>query len=238
MGWELLLIGLGGLLGSGHCVGMCGGFAITLGLASSQWSRNLGRQLLYTAGRLCTYGFGGAVAGFGGWRLGQFSHGLEFQAGLSIIAGLLLAVQGLIALGWWPRWMGKSSTTPCRAQSLFSTLLRSPQWSAAFVAGLVTGFLPCGLVYANLALAASTGHLGAGFLVMMAFGLGTSPLMISTGLISGLLPVAWRSHLYRLAAISLLLCSGVTLYRGVMSWPGPNASDPEKCPFCAEVVEN
>ena len=68
---ELPLIFLGGLLGSSHCIGMCGPLALALGVQESRLHVNLGRQLLFSAGRITTYGFLGAVAGATGWWLAQ-----------------------------------------------------------------------------------------------------------------------------------------------------------------------
>ena len=85
--WPLLI--MAGMLGSSHCVGMCGGFALTLGgSARSPWN-NLGRQAAYTAGRLFTYSTLGALAGFVGWRLTKLvPSGVHVAAVLAIVAGL------------------------------------------------------------------------------------------------------------------------------------------------------
>ena len=69
---ELPLVFLGGLLGSAHCVGMCGGFAVSIGIGSRGLASNLRRQLVYTAGRIFTYSFFGIVAGYAGlWIAAQ-----------------------------------------------------------------------------------------------------------------------------------------------------------------------
>jgi len=68
---ELPLIFLGGLLGSSHCIGICGPLALALGANQSQLRTNLARQLVFSAGRIFTYSFGGAVAAFSGWWLTQ-----------------------------------------------------------------------------------------------------------------------------------------------------------------------
>ncbi len=71
--------------------------------------------------------------------------------------------------------------------SLFGAFLLAPGLGNAFFAGVFTGFLPCGLVYAFLALASATQNMFAGWLTMLAFGLGTMPIMVLTGLGGGLL---------------------------------------------------
>ena len=101
---ELPLVFLGGLLGSAHCVGMCGGFALTIGVGSRDFGSNVLRQLTYTLGRILTYAFFGVAAGYGGFWLSRKAGTLvNVQAGLSILAGSLLIFQGLLSLGLLPR---------------------------------------------------------------------------------------------------------------------------------------
>ena len=117
-GWLILV---GGLLGSSHCIGMCGGFALTIGAGARHWTDNLRRQLIYSLGRIFTYASIGAVTGYAGLRLAQFVPKLvNVQATLAILAGCLLALQGLKSLGWvrWPR-IGKS-TTGCLGSQFFA----------------------------------------------------------------------------------------------------------------------
>src|SRR5436309_3018013 len=68
---ELPLVFVGGLLGSSHCVGMCGPLALVLGVTEERVVSNVRRQLVFSAGRTFTYGFGGALAAYAGWWLGQ-----------------------------------------------------------------------------------------------------------------------------------------------------------------------
>jgi Cytochrome C biogenesis protein transmembrane region len=116
---ELPLVFLGGLLGSAHCVGMCGGFALTIGIGSRGLGSNLRRQLIYTAGRIFTYSFFGLVAGYAGlWIAARASIWINIQASLSLLAGVLLLGQCLLALGmvprrYWPKLAGAGS--PCLA---------------------------------------------------------------------------------------------------------------------------
>ena len=70
---ELPLLFTAGILGSTHCLGMCGPFALAIGSQAPGWKSNLLRQLVYSAGRIFTYASLGAMAGFGGWRLGRTS---------------------------------------------------------------------------------------------------------------------------------------------------------------------
>ncbi|MBV8487117.1 MAG: sulfite exporter TauE/SafE family protein, partial [Planctomycetaceae bacterium] len=154
---ELPLVFLGGFLGSAHCVGMCGGFAVSIGVGAKSFTANLQRQLVYTLGRVLTYSFFGVVAGYAGFwlsrRVGTLVH---VQAALSILAGCVLLLQGLLALGILPRkflWAVKLGGTPCLAGTFVGPFLTSPGWLNVLLAGVLTGFLPCGLVYGFLSLA-------------------------------------------------------------------------------------
>jgi len=235
---EWPLIFLGGLLGSSHCVGMCGTFALTIGLGVPSAAANVRRQLVYSLGRIFTYSFTGAVAGFGGMRLQQLSvSASRAQTVLAVVSGALLVVQGLHSAGVLPAfWKKPGSGAYCPSQSLFRSFLTAPGWHNAFLAGLLTGFLPCGLVYAYLVLAAGSGNIFAGALIMALFGAGTMPLMVITGVGSALLTLNARRHVLRAAAFCVIATGVLTITRGAC-WvpPGGGAAKPN-CPFCASQV--
>ena len=244
---ELSLALLGGLLGSSHCLGMCGGFALTVGLGAGNWRGNLLRQSVYTFGRVSTYVFLGMIAGFAGWRLARWpSWGVGLQAALAVVAGLWLIWQGLqsAGIGRFGRRSGTGAAAMdlgCPAKSVFATFLRSGRLQDTLVAGVLTGFLPCGLVYAYLALAASKSHPVWGGLLMGLFGLGTAPLMIVTGLGAAVLSVAGRRNLLRVAALAVIVTGVVTVDRGVrFAWAqvGDPGTTPPACPYCEPGAES
>lgn len=230
---ESLLIVAGGLLGSGHCIGMCGGFALTLGSQAANGWHNLLRQFIYACGRVVVYSFAGALVGFGAWKLGGSGFGIAYvQAGLSILAGLFLVAEGLFSTGLVPRPF--VVTTGCPGVRVFATLLRAPNLSSVFVAGLVNGVLPCGLVYAYLALAASAGNLFAGAGIMALFGLGTMPALVLTGMSGSLLNSIWRQRCLRIAAVCMILTGILALWRGAGAIAGTldDADSGPSCPLC------
>lgn len=230
---DYALILLGGLLGSSHCVGMCGGFALSIGAEASRVRNNVTRQLVYSAGRIFTYAFLGAVVGFAGERLkahaGTF---VNVSAALSIFAGGLLVLQGLSILGFGPFKSTTENGAPCLMGGFLRTFLLSPRLADVLIAGLLTGFLPCGLVYAFLALASATGHLFAGAFVMVVFGLGTVPLMVATGISASAISIHARRHLFRIAAVLVMLTGILTISRGVAFATSDIDSSPISCPFC------
>jgi sulfite exporter TauE/SafE len=114
-------------------------------------------------------------------------------------------------------------------------MLRNPALRSTFSAGLFTGLLPCGLVYAFVSLAASTGDLLHGAATMLAFGLGTVPLMVLTGTGAMLLGVRVRQRLWQVAAWSVVVTGLLTIGRGVAFLQFEEASPPRPCPFCKPV---
>jgi sulfite exporter TauE/SafE len=214
-----LLVLLGGLavgfLGSAHCVGMCGGIAGALSMAvPADCRRPLAlarRQALYSLGRVLSYALAGMLAGGFGFALAAAlgpQGGLVLRgvaAGLLVLLGAYLAgwSNGLVALErlgarLWRR------IGPCAVR------LR-PGHSAlgALVVGMLWGWLPCGLVYSALALAAASGGAGHGALLMVGFGLGTLPAVLTSGLLAHRVAVLSRASASRRAAGVLLLLFGL-----------------------------
>jgi sulfite exporter TauE/SafE len=231
--WPLLLFG--GLLGSAHCAGMCGGFALTLGTHAPSWRSNLARQLIYGGGRLFTYAALGAIAGYGGRKLVASATVVNIQAWLAIAAGLLLLWQGLAATGFLRRTRRiKASSFPCLGPSLLGTLLRTRGAIAPLAAGVVTGLLPCGLVYAFVALAVSSGTMGRGMITMIAFGVGTLPVMTALGLGTSLLGLTARQHLLKAAAWCVVLTGVLSIARGATAFQSSSSvATTPTCPFCS-----
>jgi uncharacterized protein len=234
---ELPLIFLGGLLGSSHCIGMCGGFAVMIGAHQLSSRQNLQMQLAYSVGRISTYIFLGALAGWLSQTLIADSRLVTtLPAVLCLLAGLFLVVEGLAAAGF--RIWGRKASRPaggCMLSSHFAAVLRGGRMENAFAAGILTGFLPCGLVYAFLSLAASTGSIGWGAAVMATFGLGTVPLMVLTGVSTALLSLVMRRRMMTWAAWCVVLTGILTVARGAAFLRVDGQQDSASaCPLCAE----
>ncbi len=227
---EWPLLAMAGILGSSHCLGMCGPFAMMLGATSTSARNNAWRQSLYSMGRIFTYMFLGAAAGLGGEQLAKLTAGyINAPAILAIIAGLYLIYQGLLAAGILRSRL--TSTKACGAASVFSTLLVSKSGKDAFLAGLFTGLLPCGLLYGMLALAASTHHPLAGGASMLIFGLGTVPAMLLAGSLGTILSVTARRRVFAVAAWCLVVAGVVSVARGA-SYLELFGREAPGCPFC------
>ena len=223
---ELPFVFMAGLMGSAHCIGMCGGFVVSIGATSRSLRENLVKQTLYSGGRAFTYSVLGALAGFGGLRL--MNVNAYVPAALAILAGLFLVYQGLVTTQWIRR-PTVASKPPCVTGSIFGAMMRGSSKVHSFLAGVMTGFLPCGLLYGMLAGAASTSNPLHGALLMAVFAGGTVPVMILTGCSGGFLSVAARRHLFNVAGWCVIVTGLITLTRGawVLAYPGETT-----CPFC------
>jgi sulfite exporter TauE/SafE len=100
------------------------------------------------------------------------------------------------------------------------------------IAGVLTGFLPCGLVYGFLALASSSASVAVGLIIMVLFGLGTAPLLILAGAGASLLSFARRQSLLRASAVCVCLTGLVSIARGVLFLQIWGAPEVARCLLC------
>jgi sulfite exporter TauE/SafE len=173
-----------GLAASGHCLGMCGGIAGALAMRRPQatFGARLGLALAYNLSRISSYALAGAIAGLLGRTLLRAVDVAPLSIAFRVIAGLvMLAAAARLLFGWrlldplesagaglWRRiapWAGRQG--------------RSGGVAGAIGLGLAWGWLPCGMTYSMLLLAATTASVPMGAAVMLAFGLGTLPSMVT-----------------------------------------------------------
>jgi uncharacterized protein len=209
---------LGGLTGSLHCVGMCGGFP----LAVRHHGPGLRRQLVYNLGRLNTLVFLGAIAGGAGAAVVAGAGPLaRMERVLAMIAGVVIIVAGCDMLGvlsWRaPRLAVAVQRTLGR---LLGGAMRSSSALAPLAIGMFNALLPCQLVYAFVAQAATTGTIAGGMVVMLAFGLGTMPTMLALGMTRVLARPSVRALFVRGAGILVIGFGLLTLLRGVTALHG------------------
>jgi sulfite exporter TauE/SafE len=180
-----------GLLGAGHCVGMCGGIVGALSLQSPQGGgASVAVHFAYNLGRISSYVIAGLFAGLLGQAAGNL---LTLQNLLYLFASLMLVAMGLYLLGVTqflaPLERGGQALWQ-RIQPLTRRFLPVRGIAQALPLGLLWGWLPCGLVYSALTTALAAGSAGKGALLMLAFGLGTLPNL----LLAGLLLVRFRHY--------------------------------------------
>jgi uncharacterized protein len=210
----------GGLAGSLHCLGMCGGLAaIVAGAAGDRTGR---RIALYNLGRVATLAAMGALAGGAGTALVAWGPLRAGERALAIVAGGVTIVVGLEQLGVLaPRGRRLAARLERGVAGALGSLVRarSPWTPLAF--GTLNAFLPCHLIYAFAGIAASTGSIVAGWLTMLAFGLGTLPAMCAPGAIRAALPAQAGPRAARVLAALVVAVGVVTVLRGV--GPAPHA---------------
>ncbi|MFT5693700.1 MAG: sulfite exporter TauE/SafE [Oceanicoccus sp.] len=210
---EMTILGafIIGFLGSSHCLGMCGGLTVALGIGGSESNRAY--LLSYNAGRILTYGAIGGVAGFFGE---QIVSSLP-QAGLLLraLAGALLIAMGLYINQWW---MGLTQLEKIgarlwkRIQPLSKFLIPVKTHRQALQLGSLWGLLPCGLVYSTLSWALATAQWQQSALFMIAFGVGTLPAMLSVGFLSQNLLSRLRDKRVRVyAGLTIILMGIITI---------------------------
>jgi len=210
----LILPFLTGLLDSGHCIGMCGGFVLALG-ASGRHNRPPAVQIFYNLGRITTYGIlgllFGTVGSFGGgaFLLGPWRSVVLFFAG----GVMLLLAMNILGIAGRP-WENSEGFVRGPIGSLVGRLARGGT-VLVFPLGMVMGLVPCGLVYTQLIAAAGTGSSFSGTATMLAFGGGTLPAMLGLGLLSSRLSPTSRLVLYRGAALVVIVMAFRFILQGL-----------------------
>lgn len=214
-GQELTLAAalLAGLVGSAHCLGMCGGIAMLLGGRSERGtSRALAYTALYNLGRIASYAIAGALAGgLGLWLGSALAPGVWAGVLRAVLGAVMVAIGLQIALSW--RLLRHVEALGLRVWQRLSPVAarllsrRSP--AAALALGMLWGWLPCGLVYVMLSAAAVSGGPLHGSGLMLAFGLGTMPALIATGAAGARLSRLQHSLGVRRVAGALVAVAGV-----------------------------
>jgi sulfite exporter TauE/SafE len=208
-----------GLLGGGHCIGMCGGLmgALTMAIPVEQrkgWP--LWRILLgYNVGRIASYSIAGALVGSLGWLIQDLGLGTLLRT----LAGLLMIAMGLYLANWWSgltriEQLGRGLWRHIEPRARKLLPVTSP--GQAIALGALWGWLPCGLVYSTLIWASSQGDAGVSARLMLTFGLGTLPTLMATGLAAQTMLRWLRKRHVRISAALLVILFGL------WTIPGPH----------------
>ncbi len=204
--WTALLLGF---VGSAHCAGMCGPLALALPRGSGGQSNFFAGRALYNFGRIVTYALLGAIFGLlgQGVALAGVQRWVSLGLGAAILLGLFLSprIANRIPIARGVNWLKAS----------LGKLLQRRALPALFGIGLLNGLLPCGLVYVAVAAATATGHILSGLQYMVAFGLGTVPLMLVISLVGTKLQFALRFRVQRLIPVSLAIVGLLLMLRGM-----------------------
>lgn len=202
-----------GLLGSLHCVGMCGPIVAALPQGDSGKMAFLAGRLLYNLGRIVTYAVIGLIFGL----IGKTIFMAGYQQGLSIAVGVVIIVavitpsrysQGAIAM------LGLG-TVYSRISRVWGRLFSSKKKSSLFAIGLLNGFLPCGFVYVALAGAVATGGALKGSAYMALFGVGTIPILLAFSFIGNAIGHKFRHAFSRAVPVLAIALALVFILRGL-----------------------
>lgn len=219
---QLLPVFVVGLAGSIHCAGMCGGIITAMSTTRPRaiipiaTASALPHVVAYNAGRIGSYMLAGALAGgvAGGARNMATLAGVQMSfywlANAMLVAlGLYLmnAWRGLALLEQGGRVLWQRAQ-PALAPAM-KTLMPADTAPKSFALGALWGWLPCGMVYSVLATALLSGSASNGALLMLAFGLGTLPMLTGLGLLGARLQHAMRRRQVRIACGLLVLAFGV-----------------------------
>ena len=201
-----------GLLGSFHCMGMCGPIAFMLPIDRTSRFKSALQTGLYHLGRIFSYGLIGALFGLLG--KGFYFFGLQQQ--LSIAVGVIMILS--IAL---PRLFSKMSIAgpivrfTNRIKTALGSSLKKKESSTFFTIGFLNGLLPCGLVYMAMIASLTSTSVIEGVFYMALFGLGTVPLMTAVVLLGNLTSYVNRQKIQRLIPVVVVVIGVFFVLRGL-----------------------
>lgn len=242
---TLWLAALTGLLGSGHCVGMCGGLVSSCFLRFGAGARRLSLHLAYHGARISVYVLAGALAGGLGQLVTQSGRLALVQGVLQIVTGVVVILMGLDVLGLLPFSMAVGLAPASWTRSLIRKGLplppsddapqpapdRSPEpvpgtavshhatassWRPALLVGLANGLMPCSLTLSVAVQALSAKSALGGAALMAAFGAGTLPSMVAVGLLFSRLSQAARGLLLKAAALLIIIMGAAQIWQGLI----------------------
>ncbi len=210
---EILAAFLVGLVGSLHCIGMCGPIAIALPVPDSSNLSFFTGRILYNLGRVVTYAFLGAVLGLVGSKIALAGA----QQVVSIVLGILIIVAVLLPQKY-KNYFAQHPMIQKLAHPLKSNigvLFSKGTFSAMFLIGILNGFLPCGLVYVALAGAIASGDAISGAAVMILFGLGTVPAMFAASVFGKFINIGIRARIRKAVPVLAIFLGVIFILRGM-----------------------
>jgi len=214
-----------GLLGSFHCVGMCGPIALAIPLKTDSWLARIFGGVLYNLGRAITYAVMGAIFGL----LGRGLVMSGFQQWISVIMGAIMILSVITPSIYKNRFNADKGVFSFvgKVKMSLGKLFAKRSYGALLMIGLLNGLLPCGLVYFAIAGAIATGSSASGSLFMFIFGLGTLPMLLAISLIGNMITLELRKKITKLIPYAIVFIGVLFILRG-LSLGIPYLSPPEK----------
>lgn len=198
-----------GLLGSVHCVAMCGPLAFAVPLHQPGWTALLFNKLLYQLGRIVSYCLLGALVGLLGGQIWQAG----FQQGISILTGTLIIMAACSRI--FKQAILKRSSF--YSLQFFNRIFNYAMKHKAnhLIIGMINGLLPCGFVYLALAGALNTKSVIDGVSYMFWFGTGTVPMMLAAAVVVSFSKLSFRKKLNKVMPYAMLLLGIWFILRGL-----------------------
>ncbi len=208
--WSALIFGL---LGSFHCVGMCGPIAFMLPVDRSNSLRKVTQISTYHFGRILAYSIIGLFFGLIGNSL--YIFGIQQQ--LSIVIGVLMIIVVLIPVKTFNRYNFSKPMyrVISKIKSALGHALKKKTADTFLTIGFLNGFLPCGLVYMAVFASMATGSMFEGSLYMMLFGVGTIPLMTSAIYLGKILNTAVKHRIQKAIPVFVVVMGIWFIVRGL-----------------------
>jgi sulfite exporter TauE/SafE len=220
---DALALFMLGLMGSGHCIGMCGPLVVALPGQTGRFTAHLA----YHAGRLMTYSIIGAVMGAAGSGLIHLAAAVgaspmvwmtRAQVSISLAAGVFLLLFGLCQVGLVaePAWL--AIAVPSRMPGWRRLISRPAEKRGnldLFFMGVLLGGLPCGLSYAAFAKALSIGQVGSGAAAALIFGLGTLPGLLAVGAGAAIFLSRFRRQVAVLSGLIMIAMAALLLVKAL-----------------------
>ncbi|TDN89297.1 hypothetical protein DET49_10642 [Salegentibacter sp. 24] len=202
-----------GLLGSFHCVGMCGPIAFLLPVDHKNELKKLGQITLYHLGRLSSY----SIIGFSFGLLGRSLRLFGLQQQLSILVGVLMILVILIPYKTLNKYNGSRPIFKMvsKIKSNLGRQLKQKSPDTFYTIGFLNGFLPCGLIYMAVFGAIASGTALEGSLYMAVFGLGTIPLMTAAIYLGNFINLSLRSKIRKAVPVFVVLIGLLFVLRGM-----------------------
>lgn len=214
-----------GLVGSLHCIGMCGPIAVALPLGNKGWGYRVFGGVTYNVGRIISYAVLGAI-------FGLLGKGIE-MAGLQKWASILIGAVMVLSVVFPALFKGKIKIEQVffgyagKMIGKFRKLFTISSIPSLFLIGILNGFLPCGLVYVAIAGAINTNSVYDGILFMILFGLGTLPVMLAIPLLGNMIGQKVRKRFSGILNIFIVIIGLLFILRG-LSLGIPYLSPPKK----------
>lgn len=202
-----------GLMGSLHCIGMCGPIAFMLPVDRSNNFKKATQIAIYHLGRLLAYGLIGLIFGL----LGKGLYVFGLQQKLSIIIGVLMIIVVILPYKTFQKYNFSKPIFKIisKVKNRLGKELSKKTPDTFLTIGFLNGLLPCGLVYMALFGAIAMGDALKGSLYMILFGMGTIPLMTTAVYFSGLLKGNARQKVQKLIPVFVVLVGVIFIVRGL-----------------------